>query len=109
MTYEEIFNEVKTIIEKADVSDINECFAFQFTITGEGSGKFYVKVDNGSLEIEPYSYNGFDAEFITDSKVLIKILKGQKDPVIAFTFGQIKVNGNLEKALKLKKIFKSKK
>ncbi len=108
MTYQEIFNEVKAMAEAVDISDVNERLVYQFTITGEGAGKFYIEVDHGTLKIEPYDYNGFDAEFIADSKVLLKILKGQKDPIVAFTFGQIKVNGSIEKALKIKKLIKGK-
>ncbi len=102
MTYEEIFAEVKKSVKDADVSGIDEHLAYQFTITGEGEGKFYAEVDNGELKIEPYDYVGCDAEFVADSKTLINMLKGKTDPVLAFTIGKLKVNGSVEKALKLK-------
>ncbi len=102
MTYETIFNEVKSSTEGLDVSAIQEHLAFQFTITGEGEGKFYVEVDHGTLNVEPYDYKDCDAEFVADAKTLTKILSGKKDPVVAFSTGKLKVHGSLEKALLLK-------
>ena len=45
MTYEELFQEVKTLFQKADVSEIKEHIAFQFNIEDEeAGGAFYVEV-----------------------------------------------------------------
>ncbi len=106
MTFEKIFAQVKKTIKDADVSGIKENLAYQFTITGEGEGKFYAKIENGVLSVEPYDYKDNDAEFIASSDTLLKLLKGKTDPVAAFTLGKLKVNGNLDKALKLKEIIK---
>ena len=47
MTYAEYFSYVKTQFMNADVSDIKEHLAYQFNITGESSGIFYVEVKDG--------------------------------------------------------------
>ncbi len=104
MTYEKIFSEVKKAVKNADVSNIKERLVYQFTITGEGEGKFYAEIDNGKVILEPYDYVDCDAEFISDSATLLKLLRGKADPVMAFTLGKLKVNGNIDKALKLKDI-----
>ena len=44
MTYEEIVNIVRDNLENADAREIFEHIAFQFNITGEGSGAFYIEV-----------------------------------------------------------------
>ena len=49
MTFEEMFAEVKKRISGADVSAINEHLAYQFNITGDGAGSFYVEVRNGQV------------------------------------------------------------
>ena len=51
MTYEELFQEVKTLFQKADVSEIKEHIAFQFNIEGEGEGIFYAEISDGKLFI----------------------------------------------------------
>lgn len=104
MTYEEIFTKVKDMFKDADVSGVKEHLAYQFNITGEGAGAFYAEVKDGELFIEPYEYYDRDALFICSADVLFKILAGELDPVKAFTFGKLKVEGNLDKALKIKSL-----
>lgn len=102
MTYEEIVTKVKDTFKDADVSKVNEHLAYQFNITGEGAGSFYVEVKDGKLYIEPYEYHDRDATFICSADVLFKVISGKLDPVMAFTLGKLKVEGDLGKALKLK-------
>ena len=49
MTYADFFAEIKGRFMEADVSDITEHLAYQFNITGEASGIFYVEVKDGKL------------------------------------------------------------
>ena len=109
MTYAEFFAEVNSQFMEADNSDITEHLAYQFNITGEGEGIFYVEVKDGVLSVEPYEYYDRDAMFICEAKTLRKIAEGKLDPVAAFTLGKLKVEGSIDKALKLKGIIDSKK
>lgn len=102
MTYEEIVAKVRKTFADADVSKIDEHLAYQFNIEGEGEGAFYVEVKEGKLYIEPYEYYDRDAIFICKADVLFKIISGKLDPVMAFTVGKLKVEGDLGKALRLK-------
>ena len=104
MTYDEIFEKFKDMFKDTDVSDVKEHLAYQFNITGEGEGAFYTEVKDGNLYIEPYEYYDRDALFICSAKNLFKIVSGELDPVKAFTVGKLKVQGNLDKALKIKDI-----
>lgn len=102
MTYEEIVMKVRNTFKDADVSRIDQHLAYQFNITGEGEGAFYVEVKDGELHIEPYEYYDRDAVFICAADVLFKIISGKLDPIAAFTLGKLKVEGDLGKALLLK-------
>lgn len=102
MTYEEIVAKVRDNFKDADVSAIKEHLAYQFNITGEGEGAFYVEVKDGQLFIEPYEYYDRDAIFICSANTLFKMIGGKLDPVAAFTVGKLKVEGDLGKALMLK-------
>ena len=108
MTYAEYFSYVKTLFMNADVSDIKEHLAYQFNITGEASGIFYVEVKDGELHIEPYEYYDRDAMFTASAKTFKDILYGKMDPVFAFTIQKLKVEGNFDKALKLNELIKRK-
>lgn len=102
MTYQEVFEKVKTLFGNADVSGIREHLAYQFNITGEGAGSFYVEVSEGKLSIEPYEYHDRDACFTCSADTLLKIATGKMEPIPAVMMGRLKVEGNIEKALKLK-------
>lgn len=103
MTYEALFEEIKNIFTKADVSGIDTHLAYQFNIQGEAEGAFYAEVKNGELYIEPYEYYDRDVLFTCTAKTLLKIAKGKLDPILAFTLGQLKVEGDFNKALMLQK------
>jgi len=109
MTYADFFYEIKGRFMGADVSDIHEHLAFQFNIEdAEAGGAFYVEVKEGQLFVEPYEYYDRDAMFICAPDVLLKIAEGGTDPVAAFTEGKLRVEGNIEKALRLKEIIELK-
>lgn len=106
MTFFEIFNQVKEIFMKADVSDYKGHLALQINMTGEGEGIFYAELNNGILSIEPYEYQDRDVMFTIDSNDFIKILNGKLDPIFAFTIGKLKIDGDLGKALEIQKFIK---
>ncbi len=107
MTYADMFAKVKGMLMDADVSDIQEHLAYQFNITGEAEGIFYAEVKDGKLYVEPYEYFDRDAMFICTAETLFKLAEGKTDPVLAFTLGKLKVEGNIDKALKLKDLIDS--
>ena len=110
MTYADLFYEIKGKFMGADVSDIHEHLAFQFNIEDEeAGGAFYVEVKEGVLHVEPYEYYDRDAMFICAPDVLLGIADGTTDPVAAFTEQKLRVEGNIEKALRLKEIIEMKK
>ena len=104
MTYSEYFASVKTKFMGADVSDMTEHLAYQFNVMGEGSGIFYVEIKDGQLFIEPYEYFDRHAMFTATTETFTDLITGKLDPVWAFTIGKLKVEGDFEKALKLKEI-----
>lgn len=107
MTYSDMFSRLKSALMDADVSNISEHLAYQFNITGEAEGIFYIEVKDGKLYAEPYEYHDRDVIFTCSSKTLEKIAAGKQDPILAVTLGKLKVEGNIDKALKLKDILKT--
>ena len=109
MTYADFFYDIKGRFMGADVGDIHEHLAFEFNIEDEeAGGAFYVEVKEGQLYVEPYEYYDRDAKFICAPEVLIKIAEGEMDPVWAFTTQKLKVEGSIDKALRLKDIIEAK-
>ena len=110
MTYADFFYKIKNKFMGTDVSDIHEHLAYQFDIEDpDCGGIFYVEVKEGQLHVEPYEYYDRDAKFISDPDTFMKIAEGDIDPVAAFTAKKLKVEGNIDKALRLKEIIELKK
>ncbi|MCD8365726.1 MAG: SCP2 sterol-binding domain-containing protein [Clostridiales bacterium] len=107
MTYAEVFSEIKAELMNADVSGIQEHLAYQFNITGEPSGIFYVEVKEGKLYVEPYEYYDRDAMFTCSAEVLKKLAAGKLNPILAFTTQRLKVEGDFGKAARLKELIES--
>ena len=107
MTYSEYFASVKTKFMGADVSNITEHLAYQFNVLGEETGIFYVEIKDGKLFIEPYEYFDRDAMFTATADVFNQIMDGKLDPVLAFTLQKLKVEGNIDKALRINDLIKS--
>lgn len=107
MTFQEVFEEVKNTFMQADVSDYKGHLALQVNLTGEGEGAFYAELNNGVLHVEPYEYYDRDVIFNVNSKDFLKIVHGKMDPVLAFTVGKLKIDGDLGKALEIQKLIKN--
>lgn len=105
MTYEEIFEESKELILPNDASEFKEHIAVEVDITGEGEGAFYIELADGKINMEPYEYYDFDCKLIINGDDFISMCKGDLDPVKAFTCGKLKIKGDIDKALKVSKIF----
>ena len=109
MTYAEFFYEIKNKFMGADLSDIREHLAFQFNIEDEEAGGiFYVEVKDGELSVEPYEYYDREAMCTATPEIFLKIAEGKMDPVWAVTIQKLKVEGNIDKALRLKDIIEHK-
>lgn len=104
MTFSEYFVSIKTTFMGTDVSDIKEHLAYQFNVTGEAAGIFYIEVKDGKLYIEPYEYYDRHVIFTGTAKVFTAIMTGKKDPVHEFLCFRLKIEGDFDKALKLKEI-----
>ena len=104
MTYEELVKKIKAAAKKADASSVKEHVAFQFNVTGEAAGAFYLEIKDGNINVEPYEYYDRDVLITSSADNIIKIMTGKLDPVMAFTLQKIKVEGDLGKALILKSV-----
>lgn len=106
MTYEEIVASVKAAYADIDASQISEHVAFQFNVTGEGEGAFYVEIKDGKVNVEPYEYYDRDILVTANADTVMGLVNGKIDPVKAYLIGRLKAEGDLGKAAFLKQIAK---
>ena len=105
MTFEEIMTKVKEKATEVDASKA-DFLAVQVNLTGENGGVFYVEVKDGKVNAEPYEYNDRSCAITMTPENFMKFLNGKLDPILAFTTGKLKVEGDVGKALEFSKLIK---
>ena len=105
MTFDEMLTKIRGLAEKVDASG-RDFLAVQINLTGDNGGVFYVEVKDGRINIEPYEYNDRNCAITMDLSNFNKLIDGKLDPVLAFTTGKLKVDGDVGKALEFSKLLK---
>ncbi len=105
MTFEEIMTKVKEKAKEVDASK-TDFLAVQVNLTGESGGVFYVEIKDGKVNAEPYEYNDRSCAITMTPENFMKFLNGKLDPILAFTTGKLKVEGDVGKALEFSKLIK---
>ena len=90
----------------ADVSSVSGTLAFQINLIGKVEGIFYIEIKDGQVHVEPYEYYDRNAILTVNATNFTKLINGKLDPVIAFTTGKLKVDGDVNAALELIKFIK---
>ncbi|MCH5205149.1 MAG: SCP2 sterol-binding domain-containing protein [Oscillospiraceae bacterium] len=103
MTFKEILATVKEKAKEIDGTQTN-FLAVQVNLTGENGGVFYVEIKDGKVSAEPYEYNDRSCAITMSPENFLKFLNGKLDPVLAFTTGKLKVDGDVGKALEFSKL-----
>lgn len=105
MKFNELVEKVRERAQGVDVSSV-DFLAVQINITGKESGVFYVEVKDHKISVEPYEYNDRNCALTISLNDFVKLADGKLDPVLAFTTGKLKVDGDVGKALEFSKLIK---
>ncbi len=106
MKFENVLSKVRKMAEGVDVSQ-QDFLAVQINLTDCDPGTFYVEVKDHRISVEPYEYYDRNCAISMKSDDFNKLISGKLDPVLAFTVGKLKVDGDVGKALEFSKILKS--
>lgn len=105
MTFNEIVEKTRERAKTTDVSQI-DFLAVQINLTGPDGGVFYLEAKNGNVSVEPYEYIDRSCAITLEPANFLKLAEGKLDPVMAYTTGKLKVDGDLGKALEFSKLLK---
>lgn len=105
MKFETVLSKVREMAAKADVSN-SGFLAVQVNLTDCDPGTFYVEVKDNKVSVEPYEYYDRNCAISMKSDDFNKLISGKLDPVLAFTVGKLKVDGDAGKALEFSKLLK---
>jgi len=106
MTIQDIVNDLKKRAAPLDFGDYNGFLAIQVSLSDLDHEPFYVEIKDGKLSVEPYEYHDRQANLIVSSGNFMKMVNQKLDPMLAFTTGKLKVEGDLGKAAELAELLK---
>ncbi len=79
---------------------------YQFELSGEGGGTWFVRIHEGTLEIGQGAVDGPDVTIRAAAKDYVAIAEGRMNPMLAMATGKFKIKGNMGHAMKLQTVFK---
>jgi putative sterol carrier protein len=89
---------------KADEAK-GENIVFQWELSGENGGTWFVKIQDGAVEVKPETHPNPSITIQTDADTFVKMAKGEANETSLFMQGKIKVKGNPMAAMKFRKYF----
>lgn len=78
---------------------------YQFNLSGEGGGAWWVKVDNGTATSGKGEAEHPNVTMSCSADDYRKIAQGKMNPTVAFMQGKLKIQGDMALATKLASMF----
>ncbi|GMV99106.1 MAG: hypothetical protein AMXMBFR84_02450 [Candidatus Hydrogenedentota bacterium] len=100
----QFFSELSSKIDPAKTAGMNSIY--QFDISGDNGGQWYVKLADGSVDIVQGTADTPNITLTTTDENWLKIVSGQLNGQTAFLTGKLKIKGDMSLAMKLQSIFK---
>ena len=103
MIYEDIVKKAVQAAKRVNKDAIEEHLAVEFDIEGEGEGAFYVELDKGKIDVQPYEYYDCDCRIRGGADVIMDLIAGKLDATVAYLQGKFRVEGDFDKAMSFAK------
>ncbi|XP_023017666.2 hydroxysteroid dehydrogenase-like protein 2 [Leptinotarsa decemlineata] len=101
----EVFKKIDGILSPETVSKTQAIFAFN--VSGEEEGKWFLDLKNGGgLCGHGDPPAAPDVTLTMDTKNFLGLFSGKMKPTTAYMMGKLKIQGNLQQAMKLEKLMK---
>ncbi|MBQ4311052.1 MAG: SCP2 sterol-binding domain-containing protein [Oscillospiraceae bacterium] len=84
---------VAAAAKKAEKAKASTDFATEVTLTGTVEGKFYVKVSDGKVDVQPYDYKGAALTVTVDSDAFNELIEGKLTASSAVESGKLEMTG----------------
>ncbi|MCB0195550.1 MAG: SCP2 sterol-binding domain-containing protein [Anaerolineae bacterium] len=79
--------------------------SIQFNLSGDGGGNWLVTIADNRVLVEERQVEDADLTFAMDARDYVGIMTGKSSPMILFTMGRIRTEGDLALAWKFRELF----
>lgn len=104
ISIEELFEKLPGAFRPEKAGDLDA--VIQFELTGEEAGDWAVIIKDGQASVEKGRHEEPAMTFTADSQDYKDIVTGRMNPMNAFMQGKVKLQGNLNMAMKFAELFK---
>ncbi len=99
MSFKDTVEKAKSKHDPAKMKGVTA--TYQFEITGEGGGHFFVEINDGEAEFAEGQAEDPNLTVTMELEDFKKMLEGELNPTSAFMTGKIKIKGDMSLAMKL--------
>ena len=100
---EDMFQRIQTAFAPSKADGVNA--VFQFDMTGDNGGKYWIKVENNSAEFHEGEHDNPTTTLIASADDYMAIVNGDLNAMMAVTMQKLKVKGDMGMALKFQQMF----
>ncbi len=104
ITIEELFEKLPGAFLPEKAGDLDTII--QFVLTGEEAGDWALVIKDGAVKVEKGKLEDASMALSADSQDYKDIVTGRLAPMKAFMAGKVKLEGNLNMAMKFAEMFK---
>ena len=97
------FSELESKVNPEKTAGMNA--TYQFDITGDGGGKWYVKIADGAVDVGEGEAEAPNITLNADASSWLDIVNGKTSGQTAFLMGKLKIQGDMSLAMKLASVF----
>ena len=79
---------------------------FQYNISGPGGGKWYATIKDQTCEVSEGTHDKPTTTIIMGDEDFLALMRGELNPMVAYTSGKLKIEGDIMKSQLIEKLFK---
>ncbi len=99
----DVFAQVTDAFDPVKAGKLNA--VFQFNLTGDDGGDWYITVVNQTCSVAEGSAPSPKVTVRMDADDFVKMVNGELQPVVAFMQGKVRLEGDMNLAIKVQELF----
>ena len=99
----QVFEQMPSHFRKEAAQGLNA--VYQFDLSGEGGGKWYIAINNGTCDIKEGAHPAPNITISMAAQDYLDMATGKLNPQMAFMSGKLRISGDMGLALRFQGLF----